>query len=932
MPSDISRKIFDPRKHYSGVLQQQGRVQLDSDWNEQLDVYQHRLFTESVDVIGKAGVPKNINNGNSFKVFNASASNFSIGRGHAYVGGLLCKLEEDATYANQPWYKNPLPLGAIGGGSNNAANSPLQAGTYIAYLVAWQREINLHDDPRIQEVALGGPDTTTRLQTIWQVKMLKVDDPNLAGLCSTDFTEWLNLIAPSTGKLNARTQPAAATDNPCVLPPSAGYRRTENQLYRVEIHQGGTTLAQTTFKWSRDNATVETLIRQTDGPKIYVDEIGKDDVLSFKVGDWVEIVDEITDLDAAPAPLVKIIDIDTGARMILVNTAVSTTGKVAPIKLRKWDQFSAAATANGVPATAGWLDLEDGIQVQFSQGTYRAGQYWLIPARTITGEIEWPPYAVPNTAPLPQSALGIQYHYCRLALLKWNPQTMQVPQVVDCRPMFSPLTEQTDCECSITVKPGPGWEAVFNLIKPNQDAHLCFEPGEYPLSGPVSIDRKGHLKLTGAGRGSKILALSSEAALIFTSCPSVCVRDMYVETGQTGFGKGLPVEKLNGGLNFLTCNEVQVDSVDFKNGSGRVRAATCLTIHTARTARVMNCDFQVGHLQQGILLVNVNNSMVQNNTLANYISNIVLQHKDYSNILTAEATDIFFADLTRGSIKPQTRRIKGRLLSIKETPAPSLREPKSFDPIVPLKILSTVLAKEEAPKDIPFTTWGRIKAQEILMAPEVYIREDPAFGEYYANLTNSNEPVGAQAITVGGTVAEHVHISNNVISGFLVGIHVGLSKQASRKEHYHSKSVVIADNTIRIKLPLIGNKRTRHGIFVGNCKKMSIDNNYVTLLRYRATSKTAIDGIRAWGHFGTSLKIMHNVVTGEENNTGIRNHFSQGINIYPLNNIDSNIHQWIAMWNVAPSSEGNDAVRVNIKAVDLGIRTDGNASPTNIPD
>ena len=113
---------------------------------------------------------------------------------------------------------------------------------------------------------------------------------------------------------------------------------------------------------------------------------------------------------------------------------------------------------------------------------------------------------------------------------------------------------------------------------------------------------------------------------------------------------------------------------------------------------------------------------------------------------------------------------------------------------------------------------------------------------------------------------------------------------------------------------------------------MSIDNNYVTLLRYRATSKTAIDGIRAWGHFGTSLKIMHNVVTGEENNTGIRNHFSQGINIYPLNNIDSNIHQWIAMWNVAPSSEGNDAVRVNIKAVDLGIRTDGNASPTNIPD
>ena len=34
-------------------------------------------------------------------------------------------------------------------------------------------------------------------------------------------------------------QPQAAADA-CTLSPSSGYRGPENQLYRVEIHQGGT--------------------------------------------------------------------------------------------------------------------------------------------------------------------------------------------------------------------------------------------------------------------------------------------------------------------------------------------------------------------------------------------------------------------------------------------------------------------------------------------------------------------------------------------------------------------------------------------------------------------------------------------------------------------------------------------------------------------
>ena len=43
MKSDISRNTFDPAKHFSRVIMQQGRVQLDADWNEQADILLHSI-------------------------------------------------------------------------------------------------------------------------------------------------------------------------------------------------------------------------------------------------------------------------------------------------------------------------------------------------------------------------------------------------------------------------------------------------------------------------------------------------------------------------------------------------------------------------------------------------------------------------------------------------------------------------------------------------------------------------------------------------------------------------------------------------------------------------------------------------------------------------------------------------------------------------
>src|SRR5438477_604934 len=57
MRGDFSRLTWDRRKHYTAVLMQQGRLQVDADWNEQIDIVMHRLETEVADYVGHSGVP-----------------------------------------------------------------------------------------------------------------------------------------------------------------------------------------------------------------------------------------------------------------------------------------------------------------------------------------------------------------------------------------------------------------------------------------------------------------------------------------------------------------------------------------------------------------------------------------------------------------------------------------------------------------------------------------------------------------------------------------------------------------------------------------------------------------------------------------------------------------------------------------------------------
>jgi len=82
-----------------------------------------------------------------------------------------------------------------------------------------------------------------------------------------------------------------------------------------------------------------------------------------------------------------------------------------------------------------------GVQIQFPRNAdnrYRAGDYWLIPARVATGDVIWPKVPEGNkqvAKPLPPH--GIDHHYAPLAVISVDGRKITVDH--DCRRVFNHL-------------------------------------------------------------------------------------------------------------------------------------------------------------------------------------------------------------------------------------------------------------------------------------------------------------------------------------------------------------------------------------------------------------------------------------------------------------------------------------------------------------
>jgi hypothetical protein len=585
MSGDYSRRRFDPRAHHAGVLMQQGRVQLDSDWNEVVEIADRRLRAETVDLVGGApkpglpGVavyPRQTPEAFLVKVANGR---IAIGRGRMYVDGLLAEnhgtgapeldpvLAETRGSADVPYDAQP----------DHPAPAALPAGgPHLVYLDAWQREVTHLERPDLVDAAIG-VDTTTRWQTVWQVRVLANVGANVG--CTTPDDQvpgWRDLIRPSAGRLSTKAIGVKPEDDPCAMPPSGGYRGLENQLYRVEIHDGGG-IGAATFKWSRDNASVASRVAEVvSKTKLRLESLGRDDVLRVNELDWVEIVDDRRELSGEagdPArrrgEVRKVLEIDEDTRTLtlsepLPDDLVPTNEaqlRARHLRVRRWDQRGKLLDPDGdevfdldapgshgvlpVPPAGTPVVLEAGIQLTFSVaeagGKFRAGDHWVFAARTQTASVEELDAAIPA---------GVHHHFARLALVTFPGAAN------DCRVPWPP-GGKGGC-CTAVVAPGEDVQAAIDAL-PAEGGCVCLKVGVHPIRAPIRI-RRSRVVLHGEAPGT------------------------IVEGPGTAATAALPATSLAVGAPEGEISDVVVEGIGFRVTSAPAEAAGI--VHVERGARV----------------------------------------------------------------------------------------------------------------------------------------------------------------------------------------------------------------------------------------------------------------------------------------------------------------------------------------------------------
>lgn len=411
MQGDFSRDTFDSAKNFSRVLMQQGRVQLDADWNEQAAIFLHYLRSLTTDLVGLHwGPATNL----GFEISYAHQGNshqLTVGKGHYYVNGILCNQVTEQVLADVQ----------LTGRRN-----------HLVYLDVWEELVSANQDDDIREKALGGVDTAARARIRWQVKTLASDDDLVIPDKASDLEEnvWSMLLGrwQPQGKLTAQVKKPTQADQPCLLQPESRYRGTENQLYRIEIHTGGG-IGTASFKWSRNNAAVITEIKGQDA------ELNLSNPVGFARNQWIEILSEQQASRCEAGVLAKITNLEgREAKVEIPESAELPNRQQGHWFARVWDMPKGATTVEAKSP----IDIEDGLQIVFEdQGIYRSGDYWLIPARVATGNIEWPVDQEGKLQTCPPH--GVIHHYAPLAILKFKTATEW--EVVNCRYALKPTVE-----------------------------------------------------------------------------------------------------------------------------------------------------------------------------------------------------------------------------------------------------------------------------------------------------------------------------------------------------------------------------------------------------------------------------------------------------------------------------------------------------------
>ncbi|HEY3551219.1 MAG TPA: DUF6519 domain-containing protein [Gaiellaceae bacterium] len=521
MSSDRARVSYDPSRHWRGVINQQGRVTLEADWNEAAAIAAESERAQLVDVVGPSGTPDD-----GYRVDVAGAGDLTIRRGTMYVGGERMVLDADLDYADQPDWIDTA-------GDSMWVESGVPEGDEAVWLYLREQEVGAVEDPVLLDVALGGPDTSERLRIVQRVVRSATGETSCAGALGDLEKSWEEngfTFDPETMRLESAStlqvsfQEVATGPTLCEPFAQGGYLGAENQLIRVQVasvdRSGAPTLV-----WGFDNAYFMYRISDAvvdDAAGTTTLTLASAPVDSFHQPAALQAVEVLRaaahltqetggadDYVAAATGVVTACatayNPDEGT--LVISTALDADTTASPLLfLRVWQDTIPGAAAGAV--TLG----DTGIQVTLasSSGTFHAGDYWQFAVRPAT-PTEVSPVYPQRILDAPQPPDGPRLWACPLAVIAWADGA---GTVTDCRSHFDDLVTLSGrggggcCCVDVTVDDVAGGEKLQEVIDRyarQGPATICLAPGTYTLSRPLVITADhANLTIQGCSNGVTI--------------------------------------------------------------------------------------------------------------------------------------------------------------------------------------------------------------------------------------------------------------------------------------------------------------------------------------------------------------------------------------------------------------------------------------------
>jgi len=496
---DISRINFNAAKHYSSVRMQQGRVLTDDDWNENERIEDEELRRSRVDIIGPYGTPDE-----GFLIkdpprIEAGLINFDILPGTIHLGGLRLELESPETYRTQKdWLQQPALL-------NQTPDFKNKVRYDLVYIEAWQQAVSAVEDSSLFEVALGGPDTTTRLRTMRRIHLATgVDFDNCIDAWDQIKLKWKN---HKLGKINEEYERITDTklkvsfsktglpDDLCTPSAIGGYLGAENQAIRIQL------VDKDHFTWGFDNASpIYRITIGVNGKTVTMLTEPKDQYHWPLTGQVIEIlpwsavlpngekvasetghlskVEASYDPDKREFTLKDAVDLAFGMDWKSRADKDDLDNQIPSeyFYMRVWHRGADLVSEPKVPVTTNVPVIlgHTGLEITISGDDRVSGDFWVIAARP-----ETPNRIVPWEAEIGIEHNGVRRYFAPLAILEWSLSANEsaVGKVIDdCRIPFLPLTELQSAEdlrlhhkylhgygvvCGLKVKCGLGRNGVI---------------------------------------------------------------------------------------------------------------------------------------------------------------------------------------------------------------------------------------------------------------------------------------------------------------------------------------------------------------------------------------------------------------------------------------------------------------------------------------